>query len=146
MEVEVRGAEQLEQLARRLRQVGDKGLNRRFSAGLNRAAKPLKEAAKASARSRLPARGGLAARVVGAKYSTRRRRDGIRITARAGTQRVDLEALDRGEVRHPVFGDRRVWVRQRVVPGWWTRPMQDGAPAVRRELERVMDEVSRELT
>jgi len=145
VDLTVEGADKLRIVARALRDLGDKELSREVYRGLNRATIPLREDARRSAASRLPQRGGLADRVAKSKMTTRRRagrNPGITIRARGMPQ---LQGMDRGRVRHPVFG-RGPWVTQRITPGWFTEPMEAGAPEVRRELLRVLDEAARELT
>jgi hypothetical protein len=146
VEVRVKGAEELVRLSRQLRAAGDQELRRDFYRGLNRASKPLKEAAKQNAGRVLPRRGGLAALVAKSRLSTSVRgggaNPGVRIT---GKGRMDLDRMDRGQVRHPVFGNRRVWVVQSVTPRWFTEPMEAGAEDVRTELLSVFDDVARRL-
>lgn len=33
---------------------------------------------------------------------------------------MDLQSLDRGRLRHPLFGNRGHWYDQPVRRGWWT--------------------------
>lgn len=143
--VEVTGANQLAALAKALRQAGDKELQRELFRGLNRAVKPVREVAKASALAVLPSRGGFAARVARGKFVTQRRSGarvaGIRVVAKNTDRRVD-----QGRLRHPVFGNRGVWVTQQVTPGWWSRPTEALRPQVRDDLIKAMDDVAREIS
>lgn len=144
MDLSIRGAEQLGDLAKQLRAAGDegKGLKRELYRGLNRATKPLKAEAQKEAGSRLPQSGGLAALVAKSKFSTRTRtgRDpAVTITAK-GTGAT----TDKGFVRHRVFG-RGPWVRQSVEPGWFTDTMRAGAPAVRKELNEAIETVADQI-
>ena len=47
------------------------------------------------------------------------------------TKLKKLEALDRGELRHPLYGNRKYWFSQSVRPGFWSRPIEDRAPQIR---------------
>lgn len=147
-EFTVRGLERFGKLSRDLRAAGDKDLRRELYRGLQRATKPLKEAAKENARSTLPRKGGLADRVSRARFNTKSRagrNPSVRIEAKDAKGRsVDLEALDRGSVRHPTFG-HRPWVKQDVRPGWFTQPMEAGVEDVRREVVAAIDEVIRQF-
>ncbi len=147
-DVRIAGAEKFAALARDLKAAGAKDLRRELYRGLNRATKPLKAAAKESAQSTLPQRGGLAARVARARFSTRSRagaNPSVRIVAKdAAGRKVDLSRLDRGQVRHPVFG-RPPYVSQRVDPGWFSRPMEDGVDVVRAEMIAAIDVVTAKL-
>ena len=77
----------------------------------------------------LPSRGGLAARVAGARYTVDEVRSaggsaGIQLTVAAD---LDVDALDRGTLRHPVYGNRSRWVTQRVPARWLTDAVEDAA-------------------
>jgi len=145
LDVTVRGADEIAHVSRLLREVGDKELRRDLYRGLNRATSPLKRAVKERARATLPSRGGLAARVASSSIAVRTRggqHPGVRLVARG---KANLDRLDRGVVRHPVFGNREVWVSQQVTPGWFTEPLQEGVAPVQRELLDVLDDISRRL-
>lgn len=147
VDISVEGAEQFRALARHLRDVGDKDLRKELYRGIERATKPLKQAAKESAAENLPRSGGLARDVAASRFSTRKRagRDpGISIRA-TGKRVSDVRALDRGRLRHPVFGNRGVWVTQTVRPGWFTEAIDDKAAVVREELLQVFDALTRQL-
>lgn len=140
----IAGLQRFAKLSKDLRVAGDKDLRKELYRGLQRATKPLKDDAKANARRVLPGRGGLADRVARARFNTRSRagrNPSVKITAQDAKGRsVDLVALDDGSVRHPTFG-RRPWVKQDVTPGWFTEPMQAGAPEVAREVIAAIDAV-----
>lgn len=94
----------------------------------------------------------LAERVAQARFSTRSFRPrggtvGVRVTATSRKGKgVDLDALDRGRLRHPLFGNRRHWYQQAVNPRWFTRPMEANAGNVQRELEQAVREIERDIT
>lgn len=149
MDLTIKGADDLGDLARRLRAAGEsgKGLKRELYRGMNRATKPLRADAQKSAATRLPQSGGLAARVARERFSTRIRtgRDpGVSIVGKTSA----AATTDRGFVVHPVFGRGRV--RQAVEPGWFTDTLSAGAPLVRKELidamENVADQIEKGLT
>ncbi len=82
----------------------------------------LRAAIQQSAATRLPRRGGLAA---SSAASTRTTVSGARGEIRIRTRnRYREDQLDRGIVRHPVYGNRNVWVTQPITPGWWTIPVE----------------------
>lgn len=149
MDIRIIGADQLAAVSRALKQHGDKALMREVTKGITASVKPLKKDVKAHARSSLPKRGGLAARAARTSLPHRTRRAGnragVRIEAKPShrTLRDPLRA-DRGRINHPVFGmaaSRAPWVLQDVTPGWFIKPLEDGAPLVRKELLQVMDEI-----
>lgn len=147
----VTGADQLARAGRALRAQGEagKGQRKELFKAIQRATRPLKDDVKQAALRDLPRRGGLNRAVASSKITTRTRTGGrnvgVRIVAAGKTVR-DLRSLDRGRLRHPVFGNREVWVNQAIRPGWFTRPLEEGAPAVRRELIAAMHTVVRDLT
>jgi hypothetical protein len=146
--VHVIGGVQLTILANRLRVAGAKDLRRELVKGLNRSTKPLRKAAKDSAKARLPRAGGLGRRVARTRMTTRTRLKptsvSVDIQAKPGAV-ADPLRVDRGRIRHPVWG-RGPWVLQDVPKGWFTKPMEEGEPVVQLELSGVMGEVSARLT
>lgn len=144
---EVRGAEKFERVAKALRQAGDKELRKELYAGINRATKPLRANARKSAEKNLPKAGGLNKRVARARMSTRRvtgKNPGVKIVAKGMDQ---LGLMDRGMVRHPVYGNRKKWVNQPIpdAEGWFTQPMEDGKPQAQREIVHSLDDVAKKL-
>lgn len=137
--------EKLDLVARTLRGLGDKDLSRELFRGLNRATTKLKADARAEAGERLPRRGGLAARVAKAKLSTRRkggRNPGVTIQAKGMAQ---LAGMDAGAVKHPVYGNRDVWVTQQITPGWFSEPMEAGRDEAFDAIEEVLDDLAAQL-
>lgn len=144
----VEGADQFFVLARTLKEVGDKGLQREMYRGLNRAVKPLRERVKQSAVDTLPRKGGLGALVASTTKIRVQRRTGARsvgIKLLATWPGHDVKATDAGRLRHPLFGNRRHWYGQAVTPGWWNKPTDSSGPAVRSELLVAMDAVKRKI-
>lgn len=143
--VRVRNTHDFSALARRLRGAS-KELRSELYRGINRATKPLKEDVRDAARRRLPRSGGLGRRVASSKITTKRRATGnnagIKIVATSG---YDIGSINRGRVRHLTYG-HLPWSDQAVQPGFWTEPLVAGAPAVRRELGRVMDDVAKKIS
>lgn len=160
LEIHISGARELIALGRRLQGM-DKDLDRELRRGLRRAAEPLQASVREEAARVMPSGyapvllGSLRMRtqVVSLTFPT------VRIIAVAGGQKMrrDLRALNRGVLRHPVFGRFRVshkqrrfienpWVAQAIRPGFWTRPMNAGESAVRRELVKVMSDVADKIT
>lgn len=142
--VEVRGAEQLAALAKRLKDAGDKQLKRELMAAITKSTEPLRKVAlPASARHTLPRKGGLNELVARSQFRQQRRMSGrtagLRIVAK--NPNLQLEKLDQGQVRHPVFarkGRPRVWVVQPVAAGWFTKPTEAAAPLIRAEVSQAM--------
>lgn len=147
-DLQIKGAEQLGDLAKALRSAGDtgKGLKRELYRGLNRATKPLRADARASALAVLPQSGGLAAQVFKSRLSTKiltGRNPAVAIAGKSGSAAAQT---DRGHVKHPVYGNKRVWVTQQVDgAGWFTDTMKSAAPTVRKELVQAIDNVADQI-
>lgn len=149
-DVQIEGAEQLGRLAKRLKDAGDKGLQRELYAAIARAMKPLRARLPDSARSTLPRRGGLGELVAKSQFRTVRRSGartaGVRLQAK--NPNLQLRKIDDGKVRHPVFareGRPRVWVVQPVTPGWFTKPAEEDAPLARAEIEHAMQDIAERI-
>lgn len=149
MEVRVKGADELNRLARNLKGA-DKAVRRELYAGLQRATKPMRANAKRAAATRLPQRGGLAAEVARSRFSARIKtanrntRLRIEVSSRKGAD-LDLRALDRGRIRHPVFGRRGAWVTQEITPEIISGSLANDAPIAQREALAALDRVARQM-
>jgi hypothetical protein len=54
--------------------------------------------------------------------------------------------LNKGVWRHPVFGNREVWVAQTTIPpGWFDRTLAEHGPQIRTEIDREIDHVMAQL-
>lgn len=150
MDVTLQGADDVDALVRRIRTHADsKALKRELYAGINRVTKEVRGDMKANIGPSLPNRGGLASLVM-AKVSLTTtasygRNAGVRIRARHKTS--DLKRLNAGRLRHPVFGNRRVWVEQTagVNPGFLDEAFDKNKPEVTRGIQQVMAEIARKV-
>jgi hypothetical protein len=129
---QVRG--DIEKLSRQLEKEARKKIRAEVRRTLTAETKTIRAAVKKSAKDNLPKRGGLnkfAAVTPGIKtalFSGDTASAGISMK-KAGH---DLEALDKGEFRHPVHG-RKVWVLQTLDPaGFFTDAVKDDAELKRR--------------
>jgi len=145
----------LRKLSKQLRTVGDaKVIRRESTKRLRAAARPAQQRVKAAARG-LPAKGpkssGLRRRTANAittqvRMSGRMAGVNIRIpTSRMGGLSVLPQRMNAGRWRHPVYGNREVWVTQTSRAGWFDRTLQMQGPGVRREIKRVLDDIERKL-
>lgn len=149
MPVTVTGAEQLGRLARAIRQAGDKDLQRELASGLRRAVRPMQREFKQVAGQVLPYRGGLAEFVVaGMRFRSKvsvGKSPRVRITASLPGH--DLDAMNRGRLRHPTFGHRdgAHWVTQEIRPGFWDDAGTLAAEDARKEIDKAVDIVAAKL-
>jgi hypothetical protein len=146
VDLTVTGADKLAKLAAALKEAGHEDLRKELGKAMGRAARPLKAAARAGAAQGLPYRGGLAERVATSRFTSRTRTTGRNVGVRiVGASDMDLKAMNRGRLKHPVHGNRRVWVTQQIPPGWFTNSQLIEVPAVRAELVKAIDAVARKL-
>ena len=150
IDLQIQGANELAALSAKVKEIGDKGLNRELLRDVRKAAKPLVAEAKNAARENLPKAGGLneviAASKFGIRTRTSGRNPGVRII---GVSTHQIEGMDHGRVRHPVWarGPRTDWhwATQQIPPGWFSKRMQEKVPEVRAELVRSLDEFARRI-
>jgi hypothetical protein len=70
----------------------------------------------------------------------------VRISRKAmGKQASIVRATNKGLWRHPVFGNRNVWVRQRSRAGWFDDAANLNARAVRQDMAAVLERLARRL-
>ena len=148
--IEISGAEQLTALSKRLKDAGERGLKRELDKAIRDAVTPFREAVRQSALNKLPRKGGLAERVADQVVPRPRKVNsskgvGLRVTAVGRQGMRSLIALDQGRIRHPVFGDDKTWVSQRVVGRFWAMPAEELQPKVAAEVQAAIDRVAHKI-
>lgn len=145
----------LAKMAKAFRSLEDgKEIRKEFTKALRVGTKPAVAAAKAAALG-LPAAGrkstGLRrrlARAIGAEIRLGGKQAGIRVRVRRtamGDQASLARVTNDGRWRHPVYGQRTVWVTQTSDQGWFDRANATNARPVRRALEAAVEDVGRKL-
>lgn len=151
--VELRGVNEFADLARAAR-LASGDLPKEMRKGISKIGPPAKKAVKASAAKRMPKKGGYAA-VVEKTLRVRVKQDhgfttaGVTIVTYANgkAQRRDVPALNRGILRHPVYGHRRrKWVAQKIRSGFWDEAMDETSDAAEAQFAAVLDETAKKLT
>lgn len=145
---ELRGVNDLTQLAAALKQAGDpgRGLRRELSSSLNRETKHTRAELKGSFGA-LPSSGGLARLVESsALFSTSTTTGaataGVRIRGRRrGVRGPSLRRLNAGVLKHPVFGNRSVWAEQSVAKGFLDEAFQGDKPELQKAVIRAIQSV-----
>jgi hypothetical protein len=150
LSMSVGGAAELRYIAARLRKTAAVGLRKELGKAQRQAFRPLEKEIKGEAGVSLPS--GYAppmARTVKVSVSTRLGEMAVtaRIFARGRKELRDVASVNRGLLRHPLFGNRRYWFRQGVRPGFVDRPVRRLEDRIVREsrdaLERVANEIVR---
>lgn len=95
---------------------------------------------RSAALEKLPHKGGLNKwAAVLPTALTRQTADGFSVRIRMQRGKHDFKDLDRGQIRHPVFGNRKTWVNETVNGGFFTREIE----ALKPELEHAVSEAFR---
>lgn len=141
-------------LTKALRDAGDegKGLRKELYAGLNRATKPIRADVNAAVPPTFPQGGGLAGLMAkrarfSASTKTGRQVTGVRLVARGKGRRTLQTASQRGTIRHPVFGNRNVWVTQSagVDGGKTAEAFEKDKPVAKREVIKAIADVREQI-
>ncbi len=155
---EMRTGKDLKRIASELRRMDSKQLKSEFGRELRAAAKPMVPAVKAAIRD-IPSKRGYTAsglrgrmtRAVKLEVRTTGRDAGVRI-------RVDGRKMPSGDKnlqsymegvkrpwRHPVFGNREVWVKQQPKPYFFKTVDRIGT-RTRRDVNQAMDRVAKKIS
>jgi hypothetical protein len=148
--VQIKGLDEFKRLAVVLKSEGNPltgDVKKSLLAELRAAGKPVTASIRAAWASEMPHRGGLANRLAGARVATR-----TRLTGRsAGTSIVaqvpgwDLDAIEGGTVRHPVFRHRSTWVSQSVPAEVAGKAFLAMYPEMERAVDAAIDKVIAEV-
>ena len=128
----LQGGSDLRNVALRLEATGQVGLKRAMYRNLRAATAAAPERVRQSALDTLPKTGHLNEWVADAVIKTTISR-GVRsagVSLRMRKTGHDLPAINAGLVRHPVYGQRKVWAYTRVTPGFFTKPLEGMRPEV----------------
>lgn len=114
-------------------------LRKELRAAMASASKPARMRVKADEMAFLPKRNGMAkkyAHVPTQTYSVSG--DQVSMKWKQHRKGSDLESLNRGRIRHPLFGHKRTWYNQAITPGMWSLSVKkEGAP--------IVDDMTRQL-
>jgi hypothetical protein len=150
---EVTSTDQFIRAARALNAQGSagKGLKRELMAEIKTAVKPMENEVRRDLPQFLPRR---YARVLGANLVVRPSQKttgnsvGLKVTGYAPgqAQRRQVNPINAGILRHPVFGNRKVWIAQKVKAGFWSIPMERSrdipAAAIRRAIQKTISKLT----
>lgn len=160
LDFQVDGGAQLRKVAAQIRATGDKGLGRELAKALAAALEPVKTAIEASAEKTMPS-GYKATLTASLRHRrtqrTSARQASVRLTTFADGQkeRRDLPRLNKGELRHPVFGRyrrlkngqlrKRPWSKTRIESGFHDRAVKDAGPEAEKRVLAVLDDFADRL-
>lgn len=154
MPVRGTGPYKLRKLSAELKAAGTQGqgLRRELYRAINDAAKPLVAEVKdpENLRSHMPNRYAdvLAADLSVTAVKRGGHDPGVTIRAKGRTHKRKVELLDQGLLVHPVFGDRKRWVKQTraMQAGFFTDKAQKAAPDIRKKVLAAMHDVGKRIT
>jgi len=152
----ITGTVEFADLSRRLKEAGETGLRRQLYKAINKAAEPLADEISSAGHLKPylpdPYAAVLAADLKVRVYKRSGRDPHLTIRAEGREHKRKLVQLDeRGILVHPVFaqGPRRGWTWRpqfsHVRQGFFTDPVEQCAPAVRKEILGAMRETKRKL-
>lgn len=141
MSVEITGNDKLDRLAHDLLDLQQR-LSRELGEAAKRGSSDLEADLKKSALATLPKKGGLAQLVADSAFTTRQ--TSVSFTIEVNNPR-GIRSMNRGVLRHPVYGNRKVWVTQRIRVGWWTTPTEKTRRKVEDEMTSTLDRLARQV-
>jgi hypothetical protein len=103
-------------------------------------------AVQRSIHEKLPKRNGMADRFArNIRTRLQHRPGGASLSLVApGRRERDLVTVDRGVIRHPVYGGK-TWVAQVVTPYFWTAPVKESTAAIEAAVKHALDRVGRSV-
>ena len=122
----------------------EKSVARNLRKRLREAGTPLADGLVQDGPEGLPSGGGLADWLRQSKGAISMTQTKLQIRLARGGKH-DLNAINRGQLRHPLYGNRRVWVVQSVASGTYDKAFEKHAEQALPEVERVLDDIMREI-
>lgn len=150
MDLRIAGQAELRRIAAHIRATGDKGLGREFAKALEKAIEPVKQAIVEEAAETMPS-GYVETLTRSLKHRRTTRSAAREATVRLAThgegkvERRDLPSLNKGVLRHPLFGRRRKWYVTKIRPGFHDRAIERAGPAAEKAVLAVIDDFTDRL-
>jgi hypothetical protein len=147
----IEGAAELRRVAAQMRAQGRKDLSRQMDRALFRATKPIQAEIRAEAERSLPS--GYAATLTASLAWRQSRRTGgnrarlvLRTFADGRARRRDIRALEKGLLRHPLYGEyEQPWYNTRFQGGFHDRGTRRAMERASAELGKVVREFAQKL-
>jgi hypothetical protein len=152
LEINVNGAATLREVAAKFRAEGNKDLSKAMSKALADSVDPIKKAIRESAAETMPREGGYqAAFDKSLRFRAAQRGGGdsasysLATYADGTSERRDIRALEKGNLRHPIYGRSRDGKRkgERIANPWAVTSIRAGFH--RRGTDHAIDEVQKNL-
>lgn len=138
------GTDDFQKVADALKEAESKELTNATRKAMREVVKPVGQRIVERGAAEMPQSGGLADHVlgnakVGAAFGLRSKVANVKIVLR--NKDVQLGALDKGRLRHPLFGLKGHWFLQDVPASAFTKEFEEVAPMVRAELLAAANQV-----
>lgn len=148
----ITGQAELREVINQLREIDATGLRNEVWVAVKEAAENVKEDVKTELAETMPKRGGhaeLITRAARTRVNQRQAGSGVKIsvvgTAKGKVEKRDLNALNRGILRHPLFGRRSHWYTTSVKPGFFKRAGDKFLNRLHDQLADAIDHLARRI-
>jgi hypothetical protein len=150
MDVTIKSAD-VDNLVRAIRTHADaKAIRKDLYRGLNGASTDVRSQMIDAIPNALPRRGGLAEQVHGMVSGRATAKGGkyAGVSLRFSSKGYDIRTLTGGRLRHPVYGNRGVWVQQTagLNPEAFTGEFERQKPDMARAINKVLEDIARKVT
>jgi hypothetical protein len=150
LEVSITGAATFSKVAAQIRAEGNKDLSRAMGRALEKVTRPVTQSITAEAGRAMPS--GYRSLLTGSlRHRASRRNAGqqaqliIRTYADGKKERRDLPSLEEGELRHPLFGRKKVWYVTSITPGFHRRGTELAADEAESAMNKVVQDFAARL-
>jgi hypothetical protein len=150
LEVSIQGAAAYKRVAAQMRAEGNKDLSRKMSDALSRSLAPVRASIETEAGKAMPS--GYRGLLTGSlRHRMSRRNAGqtariILATYADGKQeRRDVRSLNKGVLRHPLWGRKKVWYVTAITPGFHDRGVEDALEQAQDAMISVVEDFAARL-
>jgi hypothetical protein len=152
LEVRISGASDFKKLATQIRTEGRKDLSRQLDKALAETVVPVQKSIKLESAQTMPKRGGYAGEMSRSlRFKTQKRTGGnsasytLLTYADGKAERRDIRALEAGNLRHPIFGNRNAWALTKIRPGFHKRGTDNALDEATKQMGEVVRDFSARL-
>lgn len=152
LSVRISGGDDFKKVAAQLRTEGRKDLSRQMDKALEKALVPVQKSIKLESAQTMPKSGGYAGEMSRSlRFRSQKRTGGNSASyslvtyADGKAERRDIRALEAGNLRHPVFGNRNVWALTKIRAGFHKRGTDNAADEAVKQLAAVVEDFAHRL-
>jgi hypothetical protein len=148
LEVRIEGVAALKRVAAQIRAEGRRDLSKELDKALAKTVVPVEKAIKLSSAETMPKRGGYAGEMSRALHFKTQKRTGgnsCSYTLITYADGKDIRALEAGNLRHPVYGNRNAWTLTKIRAGFHKRGTDNAADEAVRQMDAVVRDFAARL-